>query len=142
LSDFTDACLVAFRRLFSRNRGPLHPAPSSRRKHYTSQSGLHYEYWYEGQRSYRSGTDSGTEFVFRALIQHKSGSVAVFLSAGVLRPWEQQHGRELSAAERYAIAKMALFQAFDERAGPANMVEEVYVRGAELDTIAEMLNLE
>jgi hypothetical protein len=117
-------------------------APSSRRKHYASQSGFCYEYWYEGHRSYRSRTDSGTGFVFRILTADETASVTVFLSAGVLRAWEQRHGREFSAAERYAIAKMALFQAFDERAGPADMVEAVNVSGADLDTIAESLNME
>lgn len=117
-------------------------APYSRRKHYTSERGFRYEYWFEGHRSYRSRTDSGTGFVFRILTTGETASVTVFLSAGVLCAWEQKHGREFSAAERYAIAKMALFQSFDERAGPADMVEAVNLSGACLDTIAERLNLE
>jgi hypothetical protein len=46
-----------------------------------------------------------------------SPAVGVFLSTGVLRVWKESHAREFSATERYAIARMALFQAFDERAG-------------------------
>jgi len=132
-----------FRRFFSLNRGPLQAAPSSRLKHYASQSGYQYEYWYEGHRSYRSRTDSGTEFVFRISGDRKSGpTVAVALPIHVLGTWEQNHGREFSVAERYAIAKMALFQAFDERAGPAEMVEAVHVRALDLDAIVGRLNIE
>jgi len=73
----------------------------------------------------------------------KSGStVTVALSTDVLRPWEQNHGHEFSVAERYAIAKMALFQVFDERAGPAKMAEAVHVRALDLDAIVERLNIE
>jgi hypothetical protein len=136
-------CQRVFRRLFSRNRGPLNAAPYPRLKHYSSPSGHHYEYWYEGHRAYRSRTDSGTEFVFRIAADRKRGpTVAVFLSTGVLQAWEQSHAREFSAAERYAIAKMALFQAFDERAGPAQMGAAVLVRASDLDAIVATLNIE
>jgi hypothetical protein len=37
---------------------------------------------------------------------------------------------------------MALFRAFDEHAGPVDMVEAVDLDGADLDTIAEKLNIE
>ena len=66
----------------------------------------------------------------------------VFLSTGVWRVWQQSHAREFSATERRAIAKMALFQAFDERAGPAEPGERVLVRAADLDAILEKLNIE
>jgi hypothetical protein len=37
---------------------------------------------------------------------------------------------------------MALFRAFDEHAGPVDMVEGVNLYGSDLDTIAEKLNIE
>ena len=60
----------------------------------------------------------------------------------MLRAWEQIHAREFSATERYAIAKMAFFQAFGECAGPAAMVETVHVSALDLDAIVEKLNLD
>ena len=132
-----------FRRLFSRNRGPLNAAPSPRVKHYASPSGYAYEYWHEGRRAYRSRTDSGTEFVFRIAADRKGGpTVSVFLSTGVLQVWERNHAREFSGAERYAIAKMALFQAFDEHAGPAEMGAAVLVSASGLEAIVARLNIE
>jgi hypothetical protein len=68
--------------------------------------------------------------------------VAVFLSTGVLCAWEQSHAREFSATERYAIAKTALFQALDERAGPEEMGERVFVRAPDLAAIVRKLNME
>ena len=65
-----------------------------------------------------------------------------FLSTGVLASWQQKHEREFSAVEQYAIAKMALFHAFDEHAGPSDMVEAVCVHAARLDAIVEELDID
>ena len=43
--------------------------------------------------------------------------------------------------ERYAVAKMALFQAFDERTEPALMKDPVHVRAADVEAIVETLGL-
>jgi len=132
-----------FRRLFSGNRGPLEPPHSTRLRHYTAQNGYHYAYRHEGHRGYRSRTDSGTEFVFRISADRENGlTIVVFLSTGVLRAWEQTHAHEFSATERYAIAKMALFQAFDERSGPAELGDRVLVRAADLDAIVGRLSID
>ena len=58
-----------------------------------------------------------------------------------MNTWEQAHSRELNSTERYAIAKIALFQAFDERETPEHMKQEVRVRGADVDGIIETLGL-
>ena len=55
--------------------------------------------------------------------------------------WERTHARQLSSTERYAISKMALFQAFDERANPDLMKSEVRVRNADMESILETLGL-
>jgi hypothetical protein len=55
--------------------------------------------------------------------------------------WEQAHDHALSSTERYAISKMALFQAFDERATPDLMKQEVRVRAADVSAINETLGL-
>ena len=63
------------------------------------------------------------------------------VSHSVLAEWGQAHTRELSATERYAVAKMALFQAFDERSAPEQMKEPVRLRPADVDGIIESLGL-
>jgi hypothetical protein len=63
------------------------------------------------------------------------------VDAGAIQAWEQAHGRGLGSNEQYAIAKMALFQAFDERTAPAQMNEDVRVRNADVEAIIETLGL-
>jgi hypothetical protein len=51
------------------------------------------------------------------------------------------HARELGSTERYAVAKMALFQAFDERAEPSAMSEEVRVQPPHVASILAALDI-
>jgi hypothetical protein len=46
------------------------------------------------------------------------------------------------AAERYAVVKTALFQAFDERPSPSQIQAEVRVRPAGLEAILENLGID
>ena len=131
-----------FRSLFKK-AAPLTGTPSVRRmKTYSAQSGYVYQYYYEGHRDFRSGGDSGVEFVFTISADLKNWHpVPVLVSADAIRAWESAHGRQLSSTERYAVAKIALFQAFDERPSPAQMKDEVRVRNADIEGIIETLGL-
>jgi hypothetical protein len=128
-----------FRSLFSRKKATLTGVPAVRRmKNYSAQSGYVYQYFYEGQREIRSGA----EYVFRISADRKNWTeTSVLVGDSALRGWEEAHGRELSSTERYAIAKIALFQAFDERPTPAGMKGEVRVRAADVEGIVESLGL-
>jgi hypothetical protein len=80
--------------------------------------------------------------VFNVSADRKSSfPVSVFLGEGALESWHQEHGRRLGATERYAIAKMALFQAFDQRAAPDAMSEEVRVQAADVEAILATLDI-
>ena len=132
-----------FRNVFSRKKTPLTGAPVIRRlKTYSAQSGYVYQYSYEGQRPWRSGAEEGAEYVFRISADRKNWTdTSVLVPASTLRPWQAAHGRELSSTERYAVAKMALFQAFDERPAPAGMAAGIRVRAADVEGIVETLGL-
>ena len=108
---------------------PLAGAPAVRRlKTYSAASGYVYQYFYEGHR--------GTEYVFQVSADRRTySSVTVMLSDAAL----QASPRELNSKERYAVAKMALFQAFDERAGPGELRQPVRVRPEDVAAIAEQL---
>jgi hypothetical protein len=127
------------RNFFARKPLPLTGAPTVRRlKSYSAQSG----YVYEGQRPFGSGGESGTEYVFTVSADRKAFHPAsVLVGEAEVRAWEQTYGRELASTERYAVSKMALFQAFDERATPELMKHEVRVRGADMAAIIETLGL-
>lgn len=133
-----------FRRLFSRNAAPLAGAPEIRRvKTFSAQSGYVYQYYFDGRRPFGRGVEAGTEYVFQASADRKNlRAVSVLVGDAVLRLWERERGRELSAAERYAVAKMALFQAFDERSTPEEMGRAINVRPADLTAILDSLQID
>lgn len=132
-----------FRGLFSRKSAALTGAPPVRRlKTYSAQSGYVYQYFYEGQRPFHAGSDRGSEFVFSLSHDRKNWhSTSVLVSDAAVASWEQGHARPLSPTERYAVAKMALFQAFDERSAPQQMKETVRLRSADVEGIIETLGL-
>jgi len=131
-----------FRSWFGRKPVPLTGAPAVRRqKTYSARSGYVYQYFYEGQRPADPGP--GTEFVFDVSADRKtSAPVSVFVLEPAVKAWEGEHGRELTATERYAIAKIALFQAFDERESPAAMSDAVRVNADAVDDILRTLEID
>ncbi len=131
-----------FRKLFSAKPEPLTGAPAVRRlKNYAAQSGYVYHYFFEGRRRFAAGGEKGTEYVFSASSDRKRfDTVAVRLCDSALAGWQASHQRDLSPTECYAVAKLALFQAFDERE-PAAMRQEIRVRNADLDSIVQQLEL-
>jgi hypothetical protein len=134
---------MVFRNLFSKKKPPLSGAPAVRRlKTYSAQSGYVYQYYYEGHRDFRTSGESGTEFVFQVSADRKTwDGTSVLVSAAAVQGWERAHQRQLSSTELYAVAKISLFQAFDERTLPAQMKGDVWVRNADLDGIVETLGL-
>jgi hypothetical protein len=127
-------------RWWRRNQAPLSGAPAVRRqKTYSAASGFAYQYYYLGRREGRKGT----EYVFEVSADRKTFfNVCVLLSGDALEPWEAAHGRALAATERYAIAKMALYQAFDERADPVLMRMDVHVRAPDAEAILAALGID
>ena len=132
-----------FRSWFSKKAVALSGTPAVRRqKTYSAQSGYVYQYFYEGQRPTGKGDAAAIEFVFSVSADRKSWHPAsVVVEQSAIHQWEQANARELSSTERYAVCKMALFQAFDERATPDLMKSEVRVRAADLAAIIESLGL-
>ncbi|MBK9167197.1 MAG: hypothetical protein IPM24_07000 [Bryobacterales bacterium] len=115
---------------------PLTGAPAIRRqKTYSAASGYVYQYYYEGQRR----LDDGQEFVFDVSADRKTSfPVSVNLPDSAA----QANNRVLGSTERYAVAKMALFAAFDERETPAAMVSQVVVGPADVVRILAELGLD
>ena len=95
---------------------PLRGAPATRRlKNYAALSGYVYEYFFEGYRDVRATR----EYVFSVSGDRKSWfTFQVRLAGNATAAWELERGCVLGDRERYAIAKLALFSVFDERANP------------------------
>lgn len=110
-----------------------------RQKTYSARSGYVYQYTYEGRRELARGV----EHVFSVSADRKTFfDVRVFFGAGAVDGWESRHGRALHPNERYAVAKMSLFLAFDERDAPAALRRGIAVRPADAEAILEVLGID
>jgi hypothetical protein len=129
------------RRWFLRDRGQaaLSGAPAVRRwKTYSAQTGYVYQYVYLGRRK----RAADIEYVFDVTPDRKhSFAVSVLLLDEAVEGWERENEFALRDNERHGIAKMALFQAFDERPRPDLMRTAVQVRRADLEAIAATLRI-
>jgi hypothetical protein len=91
------------------------PDTVRRVKTYSAADGFVYQYYFfEGNRGQRGGNPGG-EFTYVVSIDRQSAfRFKIFVHQSALDGWAAQTGRALSSSEEYAIAKMRLFNAFDE----------------------------
>src|SRR5712691_12208000 len=104
--------------LFGRaSNNPPMPRPDAVRrvKSYSAADGYVYQYYFfEGNRGQWHGKPGG-EFTYVVSIDRRSAfPFKIFVTQSALDAWAKLNGRPLSSSEEYAVAKMRLFQAFDE----------------------------
>jgi hypothetical protein len=84
-------------------------------KSYSAASGYVYQYYFYEVDKARRGISSGTEYVYMVSIDRKKVfPVKIFVVKDALEKWSARTGQQLTGTEEYAVAKMRLFQAFDE----------------------------
>src|SRR5258708_1962894 len=102
--------------LLPSNNPPM-PRPDAVRrvKSYSAADGYVYQYYFfEGNRAQRHGSP-GAEFTYVISVDRRSAfPFKIFVLQSALDAWANQNGRPLTSSEEYAVAKMRLFQAFDE----------------------------
>jgi hypothetical protein len=87
---------------------PVH----ARTKTYSAETGYVYQYVFRGYRSIPD--QAGTQFVFETSHDRKEHfDLVVHLLDSALAECAGRIGREILDAERYALAKLNLFQTFD-----------------------------
>ena len=130
----------------SNNRAMAKPEAVRRIKSYSAANGYVYQYYfYELNRIAVDGRAAG-EFVY--VISADRGAsfgLRIFVMQAALEAWAAANGRSLTSSEEYAVAKMRLFQAFDEGVVPLTAVAAREVRlvvdGTNLDELLRMLNI-
>ncbi len=65
----------------------------------------------------------------------------MWVSDEAVAPWAQSAGRSLTASERYAVAKIALRNVFDETATPGEIAETIHPGADEVLLILEELDV-
>jgi hypothetical protein len=106
---------VDFPRSAFNNPAMARPDAVRRVKSYSAADGYVYQYYFfEGNRAKR-GASPGGEFTYVVSIDRQSAfRFKIFVHQSALDTWASQNGRRLTSSEEYAVAKMRLFQAFDE----------------------------
>lgn len=127
--------LHQFRRKKPLKGGPLTP----RQKTYSAMSGYAYQYFYEGQREIKEGI----EFVFDVSSDRKTSfPLSIVVRKSAIAKWETTHERTLESNERYAVAKLALFRAFDETDTPKDLAKPVFVDTKQVEEFLESLDMD
>jgi hypothetical protein len=122
------------------------PEAVRRIKSYSAANGYVYQYYfYELNRIAVNGEAAG-EFVY-AISADRGASfgLGILVVQAALDAWAAANGRALTSSEEYAVAKMRLFQAFDEGLVPltAEAAREVrlMVDDKNLEQLLKTLNI-
>ena len=112
-----------------------------RQKTYSAESGYVYQYSLTSFRQHR-GSQPVYEYVFLVSAgRPPAASLSILLKDSVLRQYQTQLGRELSASERFAIAKIGLKRHLDQSETPSSVARSVSPDVAEVGAISSFLGL-
>lgn len=130
----------------SNNRAMAKPEAVRRIKSYSAANGYVYQYcFYELNRVLLDGAAAG-EFIYAISSgREKSFGLRIFVMQSALDSWAQVNGRALTSSEEYAVAKMRLFQAFDEGDTPLTVESaegmRLTVDESNLEEMLQLLNI-
>ena len=118
------------------------PEAAHRVKSYSAATGYVYQYYFYEVNKTKRGAVAGTEYVYMASVDRKRVfPVKIFVAKEALEKWSAQTGREFTGTEEYAVAKMRLFQAFDEVENLGEKVPDLTVDGSNLEELSSQLDL-
>jgi hypothetical protein len=118
------------------------PGSVRRVKTYSAASGFVYQYTFHELKDVRRGFSRGNEYSYLVSVDRKTMfPVKIFVRRDAAVKWSKQTGRALSGTEEYAVAKMRLFQAFDEQPHPAGPWPELEVDGSNLEALLALLEI-
>jgi hypothetical protein len=131
-----------WQKLFSRKPDYGGAPRLHRQKTYSAESGYVYQYGLTSFRQHRRSGDEVYEYSFIVSSGRvPDAPISVILRRSVLRQWEAQRGRDLTASERYAIAKITLKRHLDTTEKPGDVQTNVSPDLEEVDSISDFLEL-
>jgi hypothetical protein len=122
------------------------PEAVRRIKSYSAANGYVYQYYfYELNRVAVDGEAAG-EFVYAISADRGTNfGLRIFVMQAALDAWAAANGRALTSSEEYAVAKMRLFQAFDDGLVPLTAEAAHQVRlvvdETNLESMLRLLNI-
>ena len=118
------------------------PDAVRRVKSYSAATGFVYQYYFFEMNPARRGLVSGTEYIYMVSADRKTAfPLSILVQKDALDEWKGQFGRSLTGTEEYAVAKMRLFQAFDELENLATARLDLRVDRSNLDALLAQLDL-
>jgi hypothetical protein len=118
------------------------PEVARRVKSYSSVTGYVYQYYFYEVQKTRRGAAVGTEYVYMVSVDRKRVfPLRVFVRQDGIKGWSRVNGRELTGTEEYAVAKMRLFDAFDEITELESRQPELVVDESNIEALLARLNL-
>jgi hypothetical protein len=118
------------------------PAVARRVKSYSAASGYTFQYVFEEVRKAWRAFSAGNEYLYRVSSDRKTSFVvSIFVRQDAIRAWGKKVGRAMSGTEEYAVAKMRLFQAFDEVEEFTSARAGLVVDDSNLEVLLDRLDL-
>ncbi len=122
--------------------GMARPEAVRRIKSYSSATGYVYQYYFYEVQKVRRGVSAGTEYVYMvSRDRNKVFPLRIFVRGDAVEEWSRVAGRPLSGTEEYAVAKMRLFQVFDEVENLEADSSDLFVDQSNLDSLLRTLDL-
>ena len=122
------------------------PAPVRRIKSYSAASGFVYQYQFHEVNHALRDAQPGNEYIYYVSADRKTMfPLKIFVGRAAVEDGGKRIGRTLSGTEEYAVAKMRLFQAFDEVEDLAAKLSggaapELTVDGADVERLLSQLD--
>lgn len=118
------------------------PEAVRRVKSYSAASGYVYQYYFYEVEKTRRDASAGTDYVYMVSADRKTQfPVRIFVRADAVRQWTRASGRDLTGTEEYAVAKMRLFQAFDQAESAPELPRDIVVDESNLEALLASLDL-
>jgi len=118
------------------------PEAARRVKSYSAATGYVYQYFFYEVLKVQRGLSAGTEYVYKVSVDRQTFfPLRIFVRRDAVEQWGRKVGRPMTGTEEYALAKMRLFQAFDEVEDLAKRQPELVVDESNLETLLERLDL-
>jgi hypothetical protein len=122
--------------------GMAKPEIVRRVKSYSAESGFVYQYQFHDAAPAARDGEIGTEYIYYVSADRKTMfPLRIFVGRSVRDDCARRLGRALTGTEEYAVAKMRLFQAFDEIEDLASTRPDLVVDASNLEALLARLDL-
>lgn len=111
-------------------------------KSYSADTGFVYQYQFHDAVPAERNGEPGNEYIYYVSADRKTMfPLKIFVGRAAREDCARRVGRALNGTEEYAVAKMRLFQAFDEAEDLAATRPELVVDSSNIETLLERLDL-